>query len=98
RDVRRSRLAGVCRQDPAADGAPGDAHDEMRAVLRRAPQENARRSQMSLHPQVQALLDRVARSPLPPYHTVSPFVARRIYRDTRAALSSVAPPVAESRL
>ena len=47
---------------------------------------------MSVHPQVQALLERVARSPLPPYHSVSPFVARRIYRDTRAAL---APPAAE---
>src|SRR6266851_5105100 len=53
---------------------------------------------MSVHPQVAALLERVARSLLPPYHTVSPFVARRIYRDTRAVLSSVAPPVAESRL
>ena len=53
---------------------------------------------MSVHPQVAALLERVARSPLPPYHTVSPFVARRIYRDTRAVLSSVASPVAESRL
>ena len=53
---------------------------------------------MSVHPQVAALLERVARSPLPPYHTVPPFVARRIYRDTRAVLSSVAPPVAESRL
>ena len=53
---------------------------------------------MNVHPQVAALLERVARSPLPPYHTVSPFVARRIYRDTRAALSCVAPPVAESRL
>ena len=53
---------------------------------------------MNVHPQVAALLQRVARSPLPPYHTVSPFVARRIYRETRAALSGVAPPVAESRL
>jgi acetyl esterase len=53
---------------------------------------------MSVHPQVAALLERVARSPLPPYHTVSPFVARRIYRDTRAVLSSVAPLVAESKL
>ncbi len=53
---------------------------------------------MNVHPQVAELLERVARSPLPPYHTVSPFVARRIYRDTRAALSCVAPPVAESRL
>src|SRR5882762_11752112 len=53
---------------------------------------------MSLHPQVQALLDRVARSPLPPYHTVSPFVARRIYRDTRAVLAPKAPELAEVRL
>src|SRR5438034_1665009 len=53
---------------------------------------------MSLHPQVQVLLDRVARSPLPPYHTVSPFVARRIYRDTRAVLAPKAPEVAEVRL
>jgi len=47
---------------------------------------------------VQALLERVARSPLPPYHTVSPFVARRIYRDTRAVLAPQAPEVAEVRL
>jgi acetyl esterase len=53
---------------------------------------------MSVHPQVQALLDRVARSPLPPYHTVSPFVARRIYRDTRAVLAPKAPELAEVRL
>ena len=53
---------------------------------------------MNVHPQVAALLERVARSPLPPYHTVAPFVARRIYRDTRAALSCAAPPVAQSRL
>ena len=53
---------------------------------------------MSLHPQVAALLERVARSPLPPYHTVPAFVARRIYRDTRAALSPKAPEIAEARL
>src|SRR5438128_8478859 len=53
---------------------------------------------MSLHPQVQVLLDRVARSPLPPYHTVSPFVARRIYRDTRAVLAPKAPELPEVRL
>jgi acetyl esterase len=53
---------------------------------------------MSLHPQVTALLERVARSPLPKYPTVSPFVARRIYRDTRAALAPKAPEVAEARL
>ena len=53
---------------------------------------------MSLHPQVAALLERVARSPLPPYHSVPAFVARRIYRDTRAALAPKAPEVAEIRL
>ncbi len=53
---------------------------------------------MSVHPQVQVLLQRVARSPLPPYHTVSAFVARRIYRDTRAVLTPKAPDVADVRL
>jgi len=53
---------------------------------------------MSVHPQVQALLDRVAQSPFPPYHTVSAFVARRIYRDTRAVLAPKAPHVPEVRL
>jgi acetyl esterase len=52
----------------------------------------------SVHPQVAALLERAARSPLPPYHAVSPFVARRIYRDTRAALAPKTPEVAEARL
>ena len=42
---------------------------------------------MSVHPEVAALLERAARSPLPRYHAVSPFTARRIYRDTRAALA-----------
>jgi acetyl esterase len=50
------------------------------------------------HPQVVALLERAARSPLPPYHVVDAFVARRIYRDTRAALSPRPPEVAEARL
>lgn len=53
---------------------------------------------MSLHPQVAALLERVARSPLPLYHTVPPFVARRIYRDTRAVLSPPPPQLAETKL
>jgi acetyl esterase len=51
-----------------------------------------------LHPQVVAVLERVARSPLPLYHTVPPFVARRIYRDTRAVLAPPAPEVAEAKL
>jgi acetyl esterase len=70
----------------------------MRAILCRAPEEHARRREVNLNPQVVALLERVARSPLPKYHTVSPFVARRIYRDTRAALAPKAPEVAEVRL
>ena len=44
------------------------------------------------------MLERVARSPLPPYHTVSPFIARRIYRDTRAVLAPKAPELPEVRL
>ena len=53
---------------------------------------------MNLHSQVSALLERVARSPLPPYHTVPAFVARRIYRDTRAALAPKPPAVADVKL
>ncbi|MGD9951840.1 MAG: alpha/beta hydrolase [Burkholderiales bacterium] len=53
---------------------------------------------MSLHPQVAALLERAANSPLPLYYEVPAHVARRIYRDTRAALSPKPPEVAESKL
>ena len=53
---------------------------------------------MSVHPQVATLLERVARSPLPPYHDVPPMVARRIYRDTRAATSPAVPEVGSVRL
>jgi len=51
-----------------------------------------------LHPQVAQLLERVARSPLPPYHTVPAYVARRLYRDTRSVLAPVPPEVTEARL
>jgi acetyl esterase len=44
------------------------------------------------------LLEGAARSPLPPYYSVPPFVARRIYRDTRAALSPSAPHVSQASL
>ena len=50
---------------------------------------------MSLHPQVVALLERAAKSPLPPYYDVPPAVARRLYRDSRAALTPD-PPAVES--
>ncbi len=53
---------------------------------------------MSLHPQVEQLLERAAKSPLPQLHEVPAHVARRIYRDTRAALAPGAPEVAEARL
>jgi len=53
---------------------------------------------MSLHPQVVQLLERAAKSPLPPYYEVPAHVARRIYRDTRAVLSPKPPEVAEARL
>lgn len=51
-----------------------------------------------LHPQVVALLERVERSPLPLYHSVEPFVARRLYHDTRAVLAPPAPEVSEANL
>lgn len=53
---------------------------------------------MRLHPQVAALLERAAQSPLPPYYEVPAHIARRIYRDTRSALAPKAPEVAETRL
>ena len=53
---------------------------------------------MPVHPQVAELLLRAARSALPPYHTVSAPVARRIYRDTRAVLAPQAPELPEIRL
>jgi len=52
----------------------------------------------SPHPQVVALLERAARSGLPLYYEVSPFVARRIYADTCRTLSPAAPAVAAARL
>lgn len=53
---------------------------------------------MNVHPQVEVLLARVARSPLPPYQDVPPAVARRIYRDTRAATSPAVPEMGAVRL
>src|SRR6185503_10140013 len=95
----RPRLEELPDEDPAADGKAGDAHHEVRAVLRRAAEKDARGSEvMAVHPQVQALLERVAKSTLPPYHKVSPFVARRIYRDTRAVLAPRTPEIALVRL
>ena len=53
---------------------------------------------MKPHPQVEKLLEAASRSPLPPYHTLPAFAARRIYRDTRGALTPKPPDVAQVRL
>ena len=51
-----------------------------------------------LHPQLTALLEKAANSPLPPYHDVPPAVARRFYRDTRGPLTPDPPPVESVQL
>jgi len=51
-----------------------------------------------LHPQVAALLERAAKSPLPAYYEVPAAVARRLYRDTRGALTPDPPAVEASYL
>ena len=53
---------------------------------------------MSLHPQVAALLERAAKSGLPPYWQVPAAVARRLYRDARGPLSPEPPAVESSML
>ena len=53
---------------------------------------------MSLHPQVAALLERAAKSGLPPYWQVPAAVARRLYRDARGPLSPEPPAVESSYL
>ena len=53
---------------------------------------------MSLHPQVVALLERAAKSQLPPYWQVPAAVARRLYRDVRGALTPDPPAVESSYL
>jgi len=52
----------------------------------------------AVHPQVAAILERAANSPLPPYHEVPPAVARRLYRDTRGPLTPDPPAVEHVQL
>jgi acetyl esterase len=52
----------------------------------------------AVHPQVAALLERAAKSPLPAYYDVPPAVARRLYRDTRGALTPDPPAVESAQL
>ena len=51
-----------------------------------------------LHPQLVALLERAAKSPLPPYQDVPPAVARRLHRDSRAPLTPDPPQVESVQL
>jgi len=51
-----------------------------------------------VHPQVAAILERVASSPLPAYYDVPAAVARRLYRDTRGALTPDPPAVESAQL
>jgi acetyl esterase len=50
-----------------------------------------------IDPQVRQLLEKAARSPWPPYHTLTPAQAREQYRQTRAPLHPESPDVAEVR-
>jgi acetyl esterase len=52
---------------------------------------------MPVDPQMQAVLERAAQSGLPPYHSVSAVEARRLYKETRGALSPPVPEVASVR-
>ena len=52
---------------------------------------------MPLDPQMQAVLERAAQPGLPPYHSVSAVEARRLYKETRGALSPPVPEVASVR-
>jgi acetyl esterase len=52
---------------------------------------------MPVDPQMQEVIERAAKSGLPPFHTVSADEARRFYKQTRAALSPPAPEVDEVR-
>jgi acetyl esterase len=50
------------------------------------------------HPQVAALLEAAARSPLPTLDKVSPFVARRLYAERCKVVAPKKPPEAQTRL
>jgi acetyl esterase len=52
---------------------------------------------MAVDPQMQRVLQRIAAAALPPFCTLSAAEARRLYRESRAALSPPAPEAAEVR-
>jgi acetyl esterase len=53
---------------------------------------------VKLHPQVAALLEVAARSPLPTLDKVSPFVARRLYRERCRTVAAKSVPDCQTRL
>ena len=48
---------------------------------------------MPVDPQMQAVIERAAKSGLPAYHTLSAAEARRLYKETRCALYPLVPAV-----
>src|SRR4051812_27576110 len=62
------------------------------------PERSKNGAAMRPHPQVAALLERAAQSPLPPYYDVPPTVARRLYRASRAPLTPEPPTVERVQL
>jgi acetyl esterase len=48
---------------------------------------------MAIDPQMQGVIERVNNSGLPPFHTLSAAEARRLYKETRGALSPAVPAV-----
>jgi acetyl esterase len=52
---------------------------------------------MAVDPQMQGVLERIAKAALPQFHTVSADEARRLYRESRAAFSPAPPQVADVR-
>ena len=52
---------------------------------------------MPVDQQIKGVLERIAKAALPPFYTVSAQEARRLYKDTRAALSPPVPEVGDVR-
>jgi len=57
----------------------------------------ANADQPRLDPQARALIERIAASGAPPLHTLAPGEARRVYKESRAALAPAPPQVEEIR-
>ena len=52
---------------------------------------------MAIDPQMRAVIERANNSGLPPYYQVSAAEARRLYKETRGALSPAVPEIGEVR-